>query len=54
MSLGHERSIVNIDMINAWYDGLYKYLEKEVPDYESMVKNPRRILTRTNLGSPFM
>ena len=52
MSLGHERSIVNIDMINAWYDGLYKYLEKEVPDYESMVKNPRGIFNADESGFP--
>lgn len=39
-------------MIKGWYDGLYKYLDKEVPDYESMVKNPRRIFNADESGFP--
>ena len=52
MSLGHERAIVNIDMISSWYDGLYKYLNKEVPEYENMIKNPKRIFNADESGFP--
>ena len=50
MSLGHERAVVNIDMINSWYDGLYKYLNKEVPEYVNMIINPRRIFNADESG----
>ena len=38
MSLGHERSIVNIELIKGWYDGVFNYLKIEVPKCESSNK----------------
>ena len=29
-------------MIEEWFNGLTAYLEKEVPDWQSMLKDPRR------------
>ena len=52
MSLGHERACINQEMINEWFDGLYAYLEKEVPDYKSLIKNPRRIFNADEPGFP--
>lgn len=52
MSLGHERACINQDMINGWFDGLYAHLEKEVPDYKSLIKNPRRIFNADESGFP--
>ena len=38
MRLGHEASIVNIEMIKGWYEGVFNYLKKYVPEYESSNK----------------
>ena len=43
MRLGHERSVVNNEMITGWYDGVTKFLKKEVPDYEALLTSPRRV-----------
>ena len=50
MRLGHERACINQEMINGWFDGLYAHLEKEVPDYKSLIKNPRRIFNADESG----
>ena len=52
MSLGHERSVVNIGMIRGWYDGVFNYLKKEVPGYESLVNSSRRIFNADESGFP--
>ena len=36
----------------VFWHNLYKYLEEEVPDYESMVKSPRRIFSSDESGFP--
>ena len=52
MSLGHERSVVNIEMITGWYDGVTKFLKKEVPDYETLLTSPRRVFNADESGFP--
>ena len=38
MSLGHEGSIVNIELNKGLYDDVFNYLKKEVTEYESSNK----------------
>ena len=38
--LGRERANVTLAKIQNWYDVLFAYLEKEVPNYERMIKKP--------------
>jgi hypothetical protein len=50
--LGQERASVTLEKIQSWYDTLLAYLESEVPDYEKMIKNPRRIFNGDESGFP--
>jgi hypothetical protein len=52
MGLGQERANVTIKKIKAWYDALIDYLDKEVPNYESVIKNPRRVFNGDETGFP--
>ena len=52
MSLGHERSKVSQEMVEGWFNGLFRFLEKEVPDFEKVIKNPRRIFNGDESGFP--
>ena len=50
--LGRERAVVSIEKIKSWYDGLFQYLEKEVADWQAMVKDPRRVFNCDESGFP--
>lgn len=52
MGLGQERALVTIEKIQSWYDGLHQFLEREVPDYESIIRNPRRVFNGDKTGFP--
>ena len=52
MGLGHERACVSMEMVNNWYSGLFSYLKKEVPNYEIMIHDPRRIFNADESGFP--
>ncbi|XP_033731184.1 LOW QUALITY PROTEIN: uncharacterized protein LOC117320803 [Pecten maximus] len=51
-SLGHERAAITEGMITNWYKKLYEFLSQEVPDYEDLVKDPRRIFNADESGFP--
>ncbi|KAH3708648.1 hypothetical protein DPMN_068105 [Dreissena polymorpha] len=41
-----------MNMIQCWYDGLFKYLTSDIPDFESLVKDPRRLFNVEESGFP--
>lgn len=51
-SLGHERAAITEGMIHNWYHKLMEFLQKEVPDWEAMIKDPRRIFNADESGFP--
>ena len=53
IGLGHERSVVNMEIIKGWYDGVYNLLKKEVPDHETLLTSPRRVFNADESGFPF-
>lgn len=52
MALGQERASISYDMILGWYDVLFAFLEKEIPDYRNMLKDPRRVFNADESGFP--
>lgn len=44
--------VVNKAMVDEWSDGVFKYLEAEVPNYQQLVKDPRRIFNADESGFP--
>ncbi|XP_053392074.1 uncharacterized protein LOC128554789 [Mercenaria mercenaria] len=52
MALGHQRSHINFEMIDGWFNGLKSFLKQEVPDWESLLQDPRRIFNADKSGSP--
>ncbi|XP_053403175.1 uncharacterized protein LOC128558284 [Mercenaria mercenaria] len=52
MCLGHHRSVVNMAMIQGWFDGLVEHLQSEVQDYQSLLKDPRRLFNCEQSGFP--
>ncbi|XP_033760780.1 jerky protein homolog-like [Pecten maximus] len=51
-ALGHERAAISVPMVEARYDGLFTFLEKEVPNSELLIQNPRRIFNADESGFP--
>lgn len=51
-SLGHERAMINKDMVEMWFSTLFKFLDSEVPDYKMLINNPRRIFNADESGFP--
>ncbi|XP_033753176.1 uncharacterized protein LOC117336676 [Pecten maximus] len=51
-SLGHERALITKEMVDGWFFHLNKYLEAEVPNYKSLLNNPRRIFNADESGFP--
>jgi len=43
MALGHQRSLISIEMVDGWFNRLKYFLKKEVPDSESLLQDPTRI-----------
>ncbi|XP_053392934.1 uncharacterized protein LOC128555225 [Mercenaria mercenaria] len=52
MCLGHHRAVVNMAMIQGWFDGLVEHLQSEVQDYQSLLKDPRRLFNCDESGFP--
>ena len=52
MELGHQRALISKEMVDGWFDGLKTYLQKEVPDWEAMINDPRRIFNADESGFP--
>ena len=52
MALGHQRSHINLEMIEGWFNGLTSYLKKEVPDVDAFLRDPRRIFNADESGFP--
>lgn len=50
MSLGQERANVTVEKIENGYKGLKDYLKEELPEFECMTKNPRRIFNDDHSG----
>ena len=52
MSLGHERAQVTMEKIQGWYAGVKMFLQKEIPNYEELLSDPRRIFNADESGFP--
>lgn len=52
MGLGHDRAAVTLEMTHSWYEGVMKFLKKEVPDYNQLLADPRRIFNADENGFP--
>ena len=52
MTLGHQRAMINKSMIDGWFGCLKTYLQREIPDWENMVKDPRRCFNADESGFP--
>ena len=52
LSLGHERAIISKEMLQVWFDGVHTFLEKEIPDWKLLLKDPRRIFNADESGFP--
>ncbi|XP_060583014.1 uncharacterized protein LOC132739337 [Ruditapes philippinarum] len=39
-------------MVDGWYKGLFEYLEKEVPDFQKLIGDPKRIFNADESGFP--
>ena len=53
MSLGHKRSIVTLEKVQAWFDGVSTYLDREFPEErERLLNDPRRIFNADESGFP--
>lgn len=50
--LGHERACITTDMVTNWYSGLFKFLQAEIDDYETLIHDPRRIFNADESGFP--
>ena len=51
-TLGHQRSLISKPMIDNWFSTLYKFLQEEVNDWESLLKDPRRFFNADESGFP--
>ena len=52
IALVHQRSQINLEMIEGWFNGLTSYLKKEVPDVDGFLLDPRRIFNADEIGFP--
>lgn len=52
MTLGHQRAIINKEMIQGWFVNLEEFLRREVPGRKDLVKDPRRIFNADESGFP--
>ena len=50
MVLGHQWACIMKEMADGWFTGLQSFLEKEIPDWESLVKDPRRLFNADESG----
>ncbi|MEW8546491.1 MAG: hypothetical protein AB2693_23480 [Candidatus Thiodiazotropha sp.] len=51
-ALGKERAIISFEMVENWFRCLQTYLQKEIADPESLVRDPRRIFNADESGFP--
>ncbi|XP_060791261.1 homeobox and leucine zipper encoding b isoform X2 [Neoarius graeffei] len=50
--LARERASISFEMLQGWYKGLSSFLEKVVPDFQSLINDPRRIFNADESGFP--
>lgn len=51
-ALGRERAVISLDMVMGWFDNLKQHLESEVPGWEDLIKDPRRVFNADESGFP--
>lgn len=51
-ALRHERAAISMPMVQAWYDGLFAFLEREIQNWELLIKNQRRLFNADESGCP--
>ena len=49
---GRQRAAVTMQQLDAWYKGVSGYLEEEVPDWQQLLGDPRRIFNADESGFP--
>ena len=51
-ALGQDRAGINAEKVQKWFIDLQTFLESEVPSYENLLKDPRRIMNCDESGFP--
>ena len=50
--LGHQWACITKEMVDTWFTGFQSFLVKEIPDWEILVKYPRRLFNADESGFP--